>query len=195
MNVLVADDDPVSRRLLGGLLASAGYEPSFAEDGERALEAVSAEDAPRLCVLDRMMPGLDGLEVCRRVKAGPRGAGTYLIILTVRGAKSEIVEGLAAGANDYLTKPFDGGEMLARVGVGARFVELHAELERKIAELTEASSHIKRLQGIIPICMHCHKIRTDKASWEKVEKYISEHSEARFSHGICPDCERKYYKL
>jgi len=78
-----------------------------------------------------------------------------------------------------------------RAGVGAKVVELQEALAKRVAELEDALAHIKQLQGILPICMYCHKIRTDKESWERIEKYISEHSYAVFSHGICPDCYKK----
>ena len=98
-----------------------------------------------------------------------------------------------SGANDFIGKPFHHEELRARLSVGRRIIEMQSTLESRIIALQDAISHIKRLQGILPICMHCHKIRTDKESWEKIEHYITEHSDAQFSHGLCPECLGKYY--
>ncbi|HNW45761.1 MAG TPA: response regulator [Elusimicrobiales bacterium] len=193
MRVLAVEDDPASRRILGGVLSKRGYETLTADTAAAALAAMQAAGGPDLVILDRMLPDGDGLDVCRKYRALPGAGMKYIILLTGKGAKQDVVDGLAAGANDYIVKPFDSEELLARVQVGARFIELHKALEAKIAELSAALLHVKRLQGLLPICMHCHKIRTDKASWERIESYISAHAEVRFSHGICPDCEKKYY--
>jgi CheY-like chemotaxis protein len=192
--VLVADDDADSRLLLEKVLEKRGYETCAAERYEDALAALLDDDGPALVLLDRMMPGGDGLEACRQYRARRKAGMKYIILITARSGVKDIVDGLAAGANDYLTKPFDKEELLARLGVGERFLELNRELEFKITELSAALGHVKKLQGLLPICMHCHKIRTDKASWQRIESYLSEHAEVRFSHGICPDCEKKYYK-
>lgn len=194
MRILAADDDAVSRSLLGALLEAGGHEPVYAADGKEALEEALKPGSPDLLVLDRMMPGYDGLEVVRRCRAAGDVGYKYIILLTVRNGKKDVVEGLSAGADDYIAKPFDRAELLARVAVGARFVGLRRALEGKVEELSAALGHIRKLQGLLPICMHCHKIRTDKKSWQRIESYITEHAEVRFSHGICPDCEKKYYK-
>ena len=110
------------------------------------------------------------------------------------GRKEDIVAGLEAGANDHITKPFDRDELKARVRVGQRVIELQSALADRVRELEEAMSHIRTLQGILPICMHCHRIRNDQESWERIESYIQEHSEAQFSHGLCPECLEKYYR-
>ena len=118
---------------------------------------------------------------------------TYIIILTARGAKEDIVAGLGAGADDYVTKPFDIDELRARIEVGRRVVGLQAALADRVEELQAALDHVKTLQGILPICMHCHKIRNDHDSWERIEKYIAQHTEAQFSHSLCPECLKKHY--
>ena len=96
--------------------------------------------------------------------------------------------GLDAGADDYLAKPFDRNELRARVQVGVRVVELQRHLAEHIKELETALSQVKQLQGILPICSYCKKIRDDQNYWQRVESYISDHSEAEFSHSICPSC-------
>lgn len=189
--ILVAEDDPASRLMLSRVLEGRGYLVSTAGTYAEAHTAALAAAGPQLLLLDRMLPGGDALDICRAHRAA--GGLKYIVLLTSRDAKSEVVEGFRAGANDYLTKPFHTGELLARVTVGARFVALRLELEAKITELRDALGHVKKLQGLLPICMHCHKIRTDRASWERIESYLSAHAEVRFSHGICPDCEKKHY--
>jgi sigma-B regulation protein RsbU (phosphoserine phosphatase) len=191
--VLAVEDDAATLSLLKGVLAKRDYEVLTVDRAGAALAAMREPGAPDLVILDRILPDGDGLEVCRKYRALPGAGMKYIILLTVKGSKRDIVAGLAAGANDYIIKPFDGEELLARVEVGVRFIELHKALTAKIAELGAALGHIKKLQGILPICMHCHKIRTDKTSWQRIEGYISDHAEVRFSHGICPDCEKKYY--
>ncbi len=118
---------------------------------------------------------------------------TYVIILTGRDTTEDIVEGLDAGADDYITKPFDENELRARLNVAVRMVRTQTSLTDNILELKEALEHVKTLQGIIPICMHCHKIRNDKQAWDKLETYISKHSDAQSSHSICPDCLEEHY--
>lgn len=193
MRILVAEDDATSRNLLVALLSRWGYEVETVEDGVAALERFRQPDPPSLAVLDWVMPRMDGIEVCRRLRLEEGATPFYLVLLTARGEKSEIIRGLQAGANDYVTKPYDPEELRARIGVGQRMVELQEALAGRLRELEEAQAHIKTLQGILPICMHCHKIRTDHQGWEQLEQYISQHSEAQFSHSICPDCVEKHF--
>ena len=193
MRVLIAEDDLTSRKLLEALLKKWDYDIVFACDGAAAWEIMAGENAPRFAVLDWMMPGLEGAEVCRRIRQKPGGGATYIILLTAMGRKENIVAGLDAGANDYITKPFDKDELRARVQVGRQVVELQTALTNRVAELEEALTHVRLLQGVLPICMHCHNIRTDQESWERLEVYIEAHSAAEFSHGLCPDCLEKYY--
>ena len=128
MRVLIAEDDLTSRNLLGQVLTKWGYDVLATSDGEEAWQILGHEDAPPLVILDWMMPGLDGVEVCRRVRSLASPSPPYIILLTARGGKGDIVTGLDAGANDYLGKPFDHDELRARVGVGRKFVELNQKL-------------------------------------------------------------------
>src|SRR5262249_1044353 len=134
------------------------------------------------------MPEIDGLEVCRRVRAAPKLKAMYLILLTARGSREYVLEGLRAGANDYVTKPFDREELEARVNVGIQVVQLQAELARRVAELEDALGRVRQLQGLLPICCYCKKIRDDQDYWHQVDRYIGTHTDVRFSHGICPEC-------
>ena len=188
MRILIAEDDMVSRRVLQLTLTNWGHEVVMTTDGDEALAALQREDAPRLTILDWMMPGMDGIEVCRRLRQTPRVTPIYIILLTAKSNKQDIVQGLSAGANDYVTKPFDREELRARVQVGTTVVELQESLAERISEIEDALAQVKQLQGILPICSYCKKIRDDQNYWQRVESYISEHSKMQFSHSICPDC-------
>jgi len=193
MKVLVAEDDAFYSRILQSVLRDE-YEVLIAEDGNRAWEMLQAQEAPRLALLDWQMPGLDGLEVCRKVRANPAMDGFYLVIATVRQSLDDVLAGFEAGANDYITKPFHAQELRARLRVGCRVIELQAALASRVAELQDALSRVKQLQGLLPICSYCKRIRDDHDYWQQVETYMGEHSQATFTHGICPECYEKFFK-
>jgi CheY-like chemotaxis protein len=188
MRILIAEDDVVSRRVLETMLVKCGHEVIVTRDGAEAWEALQREDAPRLAILDWMMPEMDGVEVCRRVRLINSHTPPYILLLTAKGGKDDMVTGLNAGADDYVTKPFDRDELSARVQVGARVLQLQSNLAERVRELEAAGTQIKQLQGILPICSYCKNVRDDQNYWQRVESYISDHSEAQFSHSICPAC-------
>jgi phosphoserine phosphatase RsbU/P len=115
-------------------------------------------------------------------------ANLYLILLTTLESSEDIVTGLGAGADDYIVKPFDPGELQARVNVGVRVITLQERLAARVAELQVALASVRTLHGMLPICSYCKRIRADDRYWQQIEAYIAERSEAQFSHGICPDC-------
>jgi CheY-like chemotaxis protein len=186
--VLIAEDDVVSRRLLESTLRRWGYEVVLAVNGDEALAGLEQPDAPSLAVLDWMMPGLDGIDVCRRVRARPTATPPYIILLTAKTRREDVVEGLEAGADDFIGKPFDRDELRARLQVGVRVVSLQRSLADRVRDLEAALGRVRQLQGLLPICAYCKKIRDDRNYWQQVEEYIGAHSDAQFSHGICPDC-------
>jgi len=188
LRVLIAEDDAVSRRILETLLRKWGYEVTTTLDGEAAWEVLQGPSAPSLAILDIMMPGIDGLELCRRLRQSQTTMPPYIILLTATQGVREIVKGIEAGADDYLTKPYDREELRVRVQVGARIIELQTKLAERVQELEVALDHVKQLQGILPICSYCKKIRDDRNYWQNVESYVADHSQAEFSHGICPSC-------
>ncbi|KPL01077.1 MAG: response regulator receiver protein [candidate division Zixibacteria bacterium SM23_73_3] len=192
MRILIAEDDNISRKILQTVLTKDGNDVIAVEDGLKALEWLQKE-TPDMLITDWMMPDLDGLELCRRVRALNLSGYVYIILLTALTEKKRIIEGLDAGADDYVTKPYDRTELLARVRAGKRVIQLEKSLRQKNKELSEAFAQIKQLKGILPICMHCKKIRKDENYWQQVEEYVAEHSEADFSHSICPECMEKYY--
>ena len=188
MKILIAEDDRVSCRLLESTLAGWGHDIVVTRDGQQAWARLQEKDAPKLAILDWMMPEADGVEICRRVRQLESAVPVYIILLTAKARKADVVNGLIAGANDYITKPFDRAELQARVNVGVTVVGLQQKLSERVIELEEALGHVKLLQRILPICSYCKHVRDDQNYWQSVECYISEHSEAKFSHSICPNC-------
>ena len=188
MRALIAEDDPITAMLLANSLRRWNLDATCVNDGASAWEVMCGGQPPALAILDWMMPGLDGLELCRRVRQTPALAHMYLILLTARDSRADLVEGLEAGADDYLVKPFNAEELRARVHTGMRIVSLQQQLTEQIVALREMLANVKQLKGLLPICCYCKKIRSDTDYWQQLEGYISEHSEAHFSHGICPGC-------
>jgi len=189
--VLLAEDHYVSRLLLERNLSNWGYTVTTAEDGEEALSILESEDAPPLAILDWMMPKMDGMEVCTRVREQLNRPYVYMVMLTAKSRKDEIAEGLHAGADDYVIKPFDLDELQARLAVGVRVAELERALECKVRDMESAIADVKRLKGLLPICMYCKSVRDDQDFWHGIEEYIHQQTGTDFSHGICPSCMAK----
>ena len=187
-SILIADDDAMARRLLEGVLLEWGYEVLVTGDGLEAARILTSEDPPPVAILDWAMPGMTGVDVCRRVRETPSASTLYLLLLTARGEQDDVVAALEAGADDFVVKPFHPSELRARVRVGERIARLQRSLAARVAALERALAQVTDLQGLLPICMYCKKIRTDSNYWQKVESYIAERSGATFSHGICPEC-------
>jgi len=188
MKILIAEDDPISRLVLTTNLTNWGHEVVSVINGLGAWETLQQPDAPRLAILDWMMPGMEGPEVCRRLRQIPTDIAPYIIMLTARQGVEEVVAGIAAGADDYLTKPYHKDELQVRLQVGVRMIELQTKLANRVDELQQALEQVKKLEGILPICGYCKKIRDDQDYWESVESYVTRHSGAEFSHSICPHC-------
>jgi sigma-B regulation protein RsbU (phosphoserine phosphatase) len=188
MLIVVADDHEINRKLLNALLKAEGYEIREAHNGSEALALLQEATVPVVGLIDWEMPEIEGPEVCRQIRLKTGGPPMFLILLTVRDRRHEIVLGLESGAHDYITKPFDRAELLARVKIGVQMVELQAALLARVAELNKALKDIQTLGGLLPICSYCKKIRNDQNYWEQVESYIAKHARVQFSHGLCPTC-------
>jgi phosphoserine phosphatase RsbU/P len=188
MKVLIAEDDRVTGEILARTLQRWNHETTLVGNGVQAWERLCTATAPTLAILDWMMPEMDGPEVCRRVREQLPFANMYLLLVTARESRGDVVAGLDAGADDYIIKPFDPEELRARVAVGVRVLALQQKLAERVAELQAALSNVKQLRGLLPICSYCKRIRGDDQYWQQVEGYIAEHSDAQFSHGICPTC-------
>ena len=158
MKILIAEDNLMSRNLMNALLTKSGHEVVAAVNGAEAWEIMQRPDAPRLAILDWMMPIMDGIEVCRRIRSLQTDRPPYIILLTTMAEKADIVAGLEAGADDYLIKPCDIRELRARIGVGHRVSTMQDIVAGKIEELNDALDRIKALQGNPPICSCCRKI-------------------------------------
>ncbi len=194
MKILMAEDDPISRSFLKASLIKWGYEVLVASDGKEAWEMLQSPDGISIALLDWMMPEIDGVELCRRMHAVQIADPIYTIMLTAKSQKDDVVTGLEAGADDYLTKPFNSQELHARIRVGIRIIELRRTIAARVQELEIALSQVKQLQGLLPICSYCKKIRDDQNYWQQVDSYISRHSQVEFSHGVCPACYDLYVK-
>lgn len=194
LQVLVADDEPVSRTVVGAMLKKAGYIVHVANDGDQAWSQLDGENPPAIALLDWEMPGLAGPEVVSRIRGRKVPTPTYVILLTSRDSSADIVAGLKAGADDYVTKPADQDELIARVNVGARVVQLQSALAERVRSLEEALANVKALQTLLPMCAYCKAIRNDQNYWEKVETYFHDHSGVSFSHSYCPNCYERFVK-
>lgn len=179
MNILIADDDLTSRLVLSATLKKLGHQVTATTSGAEALAVFDSVNVPVL-ISDMVMPGLDGLELCRRVRALNRPRYTFIILLTAAGGKSDYLEGMKAGADDFISKPFDEEQLAARLVVAARILSLQTE--------------VKQLAGLLPICSHCKKVRDDRNYWQQVESYIAERTDAKFTHSYCPDCMKEALK-
>ena len=191
MRALVADDDPVARVILARALPGWDIEPIVVADGAAAWEVLASDNAPSLAIMDWEMPGLDGPELCRRIRGNPASASMYVLLLTSRDAAEDIVAGLDAGADDYLVKPFRAAELRARINAGVRVLTLQERLAQHVVELQQALANVKQLSGMLPICSYCKRVRRDENYWQQVETYVADRSDVEFSHGVCPDCLEK----
>jgi sigma-B regulation protein RsbU (phosphoserine phosphatase) len=188
MRILVADDEAVSRFALEDTLAEWGYEVIGVDDGAAAWDVLQRPDAPELAILDWEMPGFSGPELCRKVREAASVRSPYLMLLTHRSGISNIVAGLKSGANDYLSKPFQEEELAARLDIAAKMMELQQRLAVRVEELERERAQVKTLRGLLPICGWCKKIRSDENYWQRLEEYLGAHTEASFTHSMCPAC-------
>lgn len=177
MKILVAEDDPVWRAKLVALLHAQGHDVTATDDGLEAWGAWQIAQ-PRVVLSDWDMPELDGLELCRRLRARRGDRYTYFMLLTAAGGRENFLAAMEAGIDDFITKPVDPQELRARLTVAERILGLREELHA--------------LEGLLPICSYCKRIRNDRDEWSSLEGYIEKRSHAEFSHGVCPDCYRKH---
>lgn len=192
-SILVVDDSPINTHVLLGALGNE-YDVRVATNGKSGLSLLTGDQQkPDLILLDVMMPEMDGYEVCKALKANEETAHIPVIFVTAKSETADEEYGLSLGAADYIAKPFDIPIVRARIRNHLLLKAQREELVRQKNELQDALEQIKILRGFLPICCSCKKIRDDKGYWRQIESYISEHSEATFSHGICPECEKKLY--
>jgi len=200
--VLYMEDDPVTARVVQAKLERQGFVVSLAGDGGEGLARLQKENFD-IILVDKNMPVHDGLEVIRIVCGAGDETAVSPIMLTASGDEAAAVEAMKLGAADYLVKDPDGQylallpavieQALAKRELAEAKRIAEEERERLIVELQEALAQVKTLSGLLPICMSCKKIRDDEGYWGQIELYIQQHSEAQFSHGICPECARALY--
>lgn len=234
VHILVVEDSFTQAVRLQSLLEHNGYRVTTATDGSEALSLLERQH-PTLVISDIVMPGMDGYELCRRIKSEPQTTDIPVILVTQLSEPEDILKGLECGADNFITKPYEENFLLSRIqyilinrrlrtkvctdmGLEVFFanrrhfitsdriqildllfstyesaLQKARELERANKKLQEALETIKTLQGILPICSGCKKIRDESGEWHSLERYIGERSEAKFSHGLCPDCAKKLY--
>ncbi len=179
MRILTVEDDTDARDMLRVLLELDGHDVASAGNGHEGWKAF--QDGPFSVVIsDWLMPEIDGIELCRKIRESESIRYCYIILLTALHGKSNYLEGMRAGADDFVSKPYDPDELRARLAVAERIVSLQ--------------DRVKRLEGILPTCMYCKKIRDERDYWVNMENYISQHTEASFSHGVCPQCYESVVK-
>ena len=192
--VLIVEDDVFFQRVLQKRLETEGYKVMLVNDGREGMKAIVTWE-PDVVLSDWMMPEVDGLELCQSVKTGLKDAAPYFILLTAKGELSDRLLGLQTGADDYVVKPCDHSEILARVRAGVRIVKLTqllrttvTELQMANAELTSTRGAIEHFQELLPICSYCRRVRESDGSWRDLEQFITRRVGADLSEEVCPDC-------
>jgi sigma-B regulation protein RsbU (phosphoserine phosphatase) len=205
--ILIVDDSRDEQELLSTRLRAAGYESLMVADSAEAAFGILGRDnagqrtgAVDLILMDIMMPGVDGLEACRRITTTEWLQGIPIIVITAKTDEKDLLAAFAAGAMDYIRKPVNPAELVARVSSALALREerftrkaREQELLMRTQELERALREVKVLRGLIPICAKCKRVRTDTGNWQGLEEYIQDHSEAEFSHGICHVCMKEVY--
>jgi len=205
--ILIVDDSRDEQTLLSTRLRAAGYEALLvADSAEAVLEMLSQDSVGQrmgeidLILMDIMLPGVDGLEACRRIKTIERLQDIPIIVVTVKTDEQALLAAFTAGAMDYIRKPVNPAELVARVSSALALKKerdtrkaREQELLMRTQELEQALREVKVLHGLIPICAKCKRVRTDNGDWQYLEEYIQTHSEAEFSHGICQVCMKEVY--
>ena len=187
MHILIADDDPVPARCWCGRSSTGATKSKSSATASRPCGRLISPARRLLAILDWGMPGLEGPEVCRQVRAAALRMQPYLVMLTARHAPEDLAVALEAGADDFLSKPFNRVELMARLHAGMRILNLHRALTDRIQELEESRQREQHLRTLTPICSYCKKIRGDKDDWEPIDQYLAEHG-YRFTHAVCPSC-------
>ena len=191
ITILIAEDDPVARELLGIFLKEWGYDVLMSGNGNEAWDMLNKHDIS-IALLDWIMPGKEGIDICREYRKLNDRTYLYIIIITAKDNREDTVTALNAGADDYIKKPFDENELKSRIQSGERIYRLKTRLEDKVKELEKAIKEITELRNLLPICSYCKKVRDDHDYWHQVENYLHSYAGIDFTHSVCPDCMEKY---
>ena len=174
MRILIAEDDEIRRKTLQRHLEGLGHDVHATTSGSEAWEIFQHEPYP-LIISDWLMDGGDGLELCRAVRSQKVRDYTYFILLTIRSSKENYLEAMDSGVDDFLNKPLNKEDLSIRLRVAERILGY--------------SRRVKRLKGLLPICMYCKRVRDDEDYWHQIDHYVQDHADADFTHGVCPECE------
>jgi len=191
VKILIAEDEFTTRMMVQVCLENWGYRVESVADGAEAWGALQKDDAPQIAILDWEMPELNGVEVCRLAKEMDAIMPPYVLLLTARDSKTDIVKGFDAGADDYMTKPFNDNELRARVRVAERLVRTQASLAKSVAELEDALNQVEMLESGIEVCRECQKIFSpfDK-EWHSFQDVTENGADSRFIVKSCPNCSK-----
>lgn len=193
VKILVVDDDPDVLFATTRAIKSAGYDVANASSCAECRELLTGF-RPDLLLLDVMLPDGNGRDLCREIKANPQTAHLFIILLSgVSTSSANQAKGLDDGADGYIARPISNMELKARVNAMVRIVTAERQRDEAIAKYRDALEKIRQLQGLVPICSHCKKIRNDKGFWNHIEEYIDAHLDVSLSHSICPDCAEENY--
>jgi YesN/AraC family two-component response regulator len=197
ISVLYVEDEPITRSAVARMLKRRVATLYEAENGKEGLE-LFRQNRPNIIISDIRMPVMDGIEMSKEIKLLDKNS--KIILTTAHSDASILLDSIEVGVDKYILKPLDMDALYSAMDQCAETVMLERKIQQQnrekdelIAKLQEALDSVKKLSGLIPICSNCKKIRNDEGYWRQIEGYISEHSEARFSHGICPDCAKKIY--
>ncbi len=191
--ILIVDDRIENMDVLFTYLEEFGFRLMVAQSAKEMLDRLDRE-IPDMILLDVRMPEMDGFTACSILKKNDKWSEIPVIFITALSDTTGKVKGFELGAVDYITKPFQQEEVLARIKTHLTIERLKKELQTKNTELTQALDKIKVISGLLPICSLCKKIRDDKGYWNQIESYITDHSDALFTHGVCPECYKKQIK-
>jgi phosphoserine phosphatase RsbU/P len=188
LRILAVDDDAPTRHTLGSIIQSAGWTPVVVADPEEAYGLLVGPDAPPIALIDWQMPKLSGLDLCRQVRQAQPDARPYLIVVTSNSASVDIVTGLDAGADGYMTKPITAIELQARVRAGLRMIAVQSELRLRLREAELMVARTGPLSEVLPICGYCHRVRDHAEKWSTLEEYLRTQVNVKFTHSFCPTC-------
>ncbi len=192
MKILIAEDEFTTRMMVQVCLENWGYRVESVTNGDDAMVALQKPDAPHIAILDWEMPGLDGVDVCQTVRELETDNPPYIILLTGRDSKKDIVKGFDAGADDYMTKPFNDNELRARVRVAERLVRTQSSLSETVVELRDALNQLEMLENGIALCGVCKKVyNLEDDQWHSFEEILEYGADGRFLRATCPDCHRE----
>jgi len=189
VKILIAEDEFTTRMMVQVCLENWGYRVDSVTNGGEAWELLKKPDSANIAILDWEMPGLDGVEVCRRLKELEVEIPVYVILLTARDSNTDIVKGFDAGADDYMTKPFNDDELRARVLVAERLVRTQTSLSESVVELKDALNQLEILESGVEVCGQCRNIFNPyEGRWNSLEDVFNQEADQRFVVRVCPDC-------